>query len=436
MSPKGSEPVTHSFVMQGNLVYTPEAGKPVIWENGFLVVENGRVSGCFAVLPESYRSLPVERYEDKLIIPGLCDTHLHAPQYAFRGLGMDLELLEWLDRHAFPEEARYASLPYAQTAYTQFVNALQKSATTRASVFATLHAPATLLLARLMENAGMAGFVGKVSMDRNAPDDLREKSAAEALKSVREWLNEAAGFRRVKPILTPRFIPSCTNELMDGLAALRRREGLPLQSHLSENHSEIRWVAELCPEAGCYGEAYALHGLMDEGANTVMAHGVHPTEAEIALLKKRGVLVSHCPASNDNLASGIAPIRRYLDEGVRVGLGTDIAGGFELSLFRAMTDAVQASKLRYYYDPARPKPLSLWEAFYLGTKGGGSLFGKVGSFEPGYEADAVVLDDSAILSPAPLTVKERMERAVYLDRELVILAKYVAGERLSLPDRH
>lgn len=418
-----------SFVLAGHLIHTPTPDAFAVTENGFLVVENGAIAGCFQTLPERYAGLRLERFPNRLLIPGLCDTHIHAPQYAFRGLGMDLELLDWLNRHAYPEETRYADLAYAERAYGQFAAALGQSATTRASVFGTLHTPATLLLAKKLEKAGLRGYVGRVNMDRNAPDSLRETNAAIALKATEEWLDEAAKLTKIKPILTPRFVPACSDRLMDGLGQIRRERGLPLQSHLSENTGEIAWVKELCPDATCYADAYARHGLLD--AHTVMAHCVHPTEAETALLKERDVLVAHCPNSNMNLCSGVAPIRRYLERGVRVGLGTDIAGGFELSVFRSMTDAVQVSKLRSHYDAAHPRPLSLPEAFYLGTKGGGALFGRVGSFEAGCDADIVVLDDSRLAATGELSVCERMERAIYLEKDVRVEAKYVAGERME-----
>ncbi|MDD3336638.1 MAG: amidohydrolase family protein [Eubacteriales bacterium] len=426
-----------SFVLAGHLITTPEPKAFSVLENGYLVIENGLIQGCYSSLPEKYAALPLQRYDHQLIIPGLCDIHVHAPQYAYRGLGMDLELLEWLNTHAFPEEAHYEQMEYAQKAYGQFVHDLQNSATTRASIFATLHVPATLLLTQLLEQAGMRGYVGKVNMDRNSPDNLRERDAKESLRQTEEWLTQTASFRRVRPILTPRFVPSCSDELLEGLAALRKRDHLPLQSHLSENENEIAWVKELCPAASCYADAYALRGLLEEDGSVVMAHCVHPTDGERKILKEKKVLVAHCPASNTNLCSGIAPIRRFLEEGISVGLGSDIAGGYELSMFRAMTDAVQVSKLRSCFDPLKPKPLSLSEAFYLATKGGGQLFGQVGSFEKGYQADIVVLDDSRIESARPLKVEERLERAIYLEKDVRITAKYIAGEpvKLSTPNQ-
>ena len=162
-----------------------------------------------------------------------------------------------------------------------------------------------------------------------------------------------------------------------------------------------------------------------------MAHCVWSTDEEVELMRKNGVFVAHCPASNMNLTSGIAPIRRYLDQGLNIGLGSDIAGGHSDSIFRAITDAIQVSKMYFRMVDESVKPLVFPEAFYLATKGGGAFFGKVGSFEEGYEFDVVVLDDSVLPSPQTLTLAERMERAVYLGLDgKKIAAKYVAGRKI------
>ena len=161
-----------------------------------------------------------------------------------------------------------------------------------------------------------------------------------------------------------------------------------------------------------------------------MAHCVHCPEEEIALMKERGVYIAHCPQSNSNLSSGIAPIRRYLDEGLHVGLGCDIAGGTVLSIFRAMAEAIQVSKLRWRLVDNTQKPLTVEEVFYMGTLGGGSFFGKVGSFLPGYEFDAVILDDSNLPHPQPLSPKQRLERIIYLSDDRNIVEKYAAGTKI------
>ena len=210
---------------------------------------------------------------------------------------------------------------------------------------------------------------------------------------------------------------------------LQREFGLPAQSHLSENLSEIQWVADLCQGTSSYGQAYDQFGLFGGDCPTVMAHGVWSSPAEQKLMRERGVFLAHCPQSNENLSSGIAPVKDYLRQGLRVGLGSDVAGGAHLSLFRAMTDAIQCSKLRWRLVDETIPPLTLPEALYLATKGGGAFFGKVGSFEPGYEFDAVVLDDSTLPTPRELTLAQRLERVVYLSDGLPC-AKYAAGRRL------
>jgi len=161
-----------------------------------------------------------------------------------------------------------------------------------------------------------------------------------------------------------------------------------------------------------------------------MAHCVWSQGLEEALLRERDVYVAHCPQSNTNLASGIAPVRRFLEGGLRVGLGTDIAGGCHTSIFRAMSDAIQCSKLYWRLVEQSDLPLTVPEAFYLGTLGGGSFFGKVGSFEAGYEFDAVVIDDRPLVALGPLQLEERLARIIYLSGEQHIRAKYVRGKKV------
>ncbi|WP_306575865.1 amidohydrolase family protein [Anaerotruncus massiliensis (ex Togo et al. 2019)] len=420
-----------TFALRGHILHTPTPRAIVCMPESYLVCEEGKTAGVFTELPERFKGIPVEDCGDRLVIPGLVDLHLHAPQYSFRALGMDLELLDWLNTHTFPEEAKYADPAYAGRAYRIFADDLAASPTTRAAVFGTIHRPATELLMDLIEETGVRALVGKVNMDRNSPDILREESAAASLEDTARWISETKGkYRNVAPILTPRFTPSCTDELMEGLGKLQRETGLPVQSHLSENFSEIAWVKELCPWSGCYGGAYDRFGLFGGDAPTIMAHCVHSTGEEIDLMQARGVFIAHCAQSNTNLASGVAPVRAYLDRGMKVGLGTDIAGGFSLSVFHAMADAVQASKLRWRLLDDSLRPLTVPEAFYLGTKGGGEFFGKVGSFEEGYEFDAVVLDDSGFPHPQALTPVERLERILYLDDGRCVRGKYVAGARV------
>ncbi len=421
-----------SFVLKGNICYAKTKDQLSVTDQGYLVCCQGVSKGVYPVLPEEYRNLPVTDYQDMLIVPGMTDLHIHAPQYPFRGLGMDLELLEWLDTHTFPEESRYKDLDYAEKAYGIFAEDLKQSATTRAVVFGTVHVPATDLLMEKLEDTGLVTYVGKVNMDQNSTDDLRETDAVTALDATAAWIKETKGkYQNTRPILTPRFAPTCSGPLMEGLGKLQREYGLPVQSHLSENLSEIEWVKELFPWSSCYGDVYEHYGLFGGQAKTVMAHCVHSSDTEVELMKKKGVYVAHCPQSNINLSSGIAPIRRYLEEGIPVGLGTDMAGGANISMFRCMADAVGVSKLYWRLADQGKRPLAMEEVFYLATKGGGSFFGKAGSFEEGYELDALVLDDKGIRSTRTLGTKERLERCIYLAEEGKRLAgKYAAGKKV------
>ncbi|MBR0173344.1 MAG: amidohydrolase family protein [Lachnospiraceae bacterium] len=420
-------------ILKGDILYAASPGAMTSCRNGFLVIEDGLVKGVYKALPTQYENVSVTDYKSALIVPGMTDLHLHASQYVFRGMWMDEELLDWLNRHTFPIEARYRDKAFADEAYRIFRDDLVKCPTTRAVMFATLHREATLHLMDLMEDSGLVTYVGKVNMDRNAPDILREESATASLEDTVRWLSETEGrHSHTRPILTPRFVPSCTDDLLDGLGRMASERGLPVQSHLSENFGEIDWVKDLCPWSEHYGEVYDRYGLFGSAGNSVMAHCVHSGDEEIALMKARGTFIAHCPDSNVNLASGIAPAKRYLSEGLHIGLGSDVAGGSRLSLFAVMREAVQVSKLRWRLMDETRRWLSFAEVFYMATKGGGAFFGRVGSFEEGYEADVLVLDDTVLPTPLrdEISPEERMERIVYQGHNNCIVHKYVQGRKL------
>ncbi|WP_405321636.1 amidohydrolase family protein [Frisingicoccus sp.] len=425
-----------NFVLKGNILYSKNSDKIEEYPDSYLVCEEGISRGVFRSLPEQYKNLPLKDYGEKLIIPGLVDLHIHAPQYAYRGMGMDLELMDWLQQQAFPEEAKYIDLEYAKKAYGIFAQQMKISATTRASIFATRHSEATKLLMELLEDTGLMTYVGKVNMDNDAPENLIEESADISAAHTIEWLDGIEGrFQRTKPILTPRFIPSCTKALLKKLQQIRTDYDLPVQSHLSENPGEIAFVKELFPEAAFYGDCYDRYDLFGQKPGspltkgTIMAHCVYSGDEEIALMKQNGVFIAHCPASNMNISSGIAPVRKYMEQGLHMGLGSDVAGGQTESMFRAMTDAIQMSKMYWRLVDDTKKPLTFDEAFYLATKGGGAFFGKVGSFEEGYELDALVLNDEHLPHPQKLTLHQRLERFAYLGGDVQgIVSKYVAGQ--------
>lgn len=418
----------NTFSIKGNIYYSIDKDHLEYVPNGYLVCEENKVKGVFKELPEEYKELPLKDYMNQMILPGFVDLHLHGPQYSYTGLGLDLELLHWLEEYTFPEEAKYEDLNYARKAYEIFTEDLRKSPTTRACIFGTIHKNSTILLMELLDKTGLKTMVGKVNMDRNSPTILCEKDALESEKETRDWLEEVMDrFENVQPILTPRFIPSCSDQLMERLAIIQKEYQLPVQSHLSENMEEIKWVRDLRPDSTSYGDAYLKSGMFQEQSKVIMAHCVYSEEEEINLLKKYKVFIAHCPQSNVNLSSGIAPIRKYLDKGLLVGLGTDIGAGASLSMFRAIVDTIKVSKLYWRLKDISMKPITVEEAFYMATKGGGDFFGKVGSFLKGYEFDAVVIDDSRIPSVRELSGKERLERVLYHGDDRDIKAKYVAG---------
>ena len=418
-------------ILKGDFIYSKSQTELEMIKDGFLLANEKEIIGLYTELPKEYKEERIEDYTGKLIIPGFTDLHVHAPQYTFRGLGMNMELIPWLNTYTFPAEAKYADVNYAKKTYPRFVEDLKNSTTTRAGIFGTIHVESTKYLMDLIEESGVVAGVGKVNMDRNSPENLCE-GTEESLENTRRWLSEIEGrYDRVFPILTPRFIPSCSDRAMEGLETICRETGLSVQSHLSENISEIDWVQELHPDTSCYAEAYDKYGLCGSMSKTIMAHCVHSdrSEKEMELLKKNQVWVAHCPESNMNLASGVAPIKKMMKENVRIGIGTDIAAGSKLSMFSAMADAIKASKLRWVYVDKEESPLTVSEVFYLATVGGGSFFGKAGSFEKGYEFDAVVIDDSN-LSDTEMSLYERLERLIYMAEESRIIRKYVRGQQV------
>ena len=420
-----------SFVLKGDICYSETPDRLACRPASYLVCENGICRGVFAELPEQYRNLPLTDCGRQLILPGMSDLHVHAPQFAYRGLGMDLELLDWLYAYAFPEETKYRDNAYARRAYGVFTEHLKRSATTRAVIFGTVHREATEILMEQLDEIGLPCFVGKLNMDRDCPDDLREPDAAASAAETERWILETRDkYRVVKPVITPRFLPSCTDECLRRIGELAEKYGIPVQSHLSENPSEMEYVQKLFPDIPFYGEGYNQYGLFGQ-TPTVMAHCIYSVDKEVELMRENGVYVAHCPSSNMNLCSGIAPIRRYLDLNLHVGLGSDVAAGESESIFGEIRAAIAVSKLRCRYIDPDAKPLSFAEAFYLATLGGGEFFGKVGSFAPGYAVDLLVLDDEAAPHPQPLDIAERLERSVYLSADKNrILAKFADGVRI------
>ena len=413
------------FIIKGTFIDTLTKDEFRI-RKGFILVEDGLIKNFSEENPDT--SIKLYDYTGKLIIPGLSDLHLHAPQYPNIGLGLDLELLDWLDTYTFPEESKYKDIEYAKKAYQTFVDDLAKTATTRASIFATLHTDMTLLLMDLLEQKKICAYVGKVGMDRNCPDFYIEKNGKEeTLRFVEEC--QKRNYKFVKPIITPRFTISCTDEYMKYMGELAKKYNIAVQSHLSENFGEIDFVRQLRPNDKFYGESYDKNGLFGKEVKTVMAHSVHCPKEESELIKRNGVYIAHCPTSNSNISSGICPAGRYLREGYNIGIGSDISGGHTLDLFEVIRHAIQVSKMNLRYINPKEKPLTLSETFFMATNKGGSFFGKVGVFEKDYEFDALVLDESLIKNIRDYNEKERLERFIY-NKDSKIESKFIRGNKI------
>ena len=433
-------------VYKAHILFTKEKDRFEVFENGYIAVEDGLVAGVAGSLSELNAQCPsfdderlkVIDFGDKLLIPAMNDMHVHAPQVRNQGVAMDLELLPWLQNYTFPEESKYADIHYAERMYRRFLHTQWLFGTMRSVVFGTVHTESTRLLMKLYQEAGMGAMVGKVAMNRNCPEALCEDVKA-AVKGNEEIINEFYAHYPnpdqyptplVRPIITPRFVPSCTPELLKACGKLAAKYHLPVQSHLSENTSEIAWVAELEPESKSYGDAYNRYGLFGQ-TPTIMAHCVWTSGEELELMKRNGVMVAHCPTSNFNIASGMAPVRTFLDEGLRVGLGSDISGGHDLNMFRMLVYAIQVSKMHYQQNHSKAF-LTLPEIFWIATKSAGSFFGKVGSFEPGYEFDALVIDDS-VLNFDNYSLLHRLERFIYLGDDRQIVYRYCRGQEIKEP---
>lgn len=420
------------YAVKGNIIFTPNLDKYSIFENSYIIIENKSVKGVYEKLPEKFKDIIVKDYGNSLIIPGFVDLHLHAPQFANLGLGLDKELMPWLETYTFPEEKKYSDLVYAKKVYSSLIKELWKFGTTRSVIFATLHKESSKMLMDMFNASGLSAYVGKVNMDRNSPDFLIE-TTENSLKDTEEILMEYSNkYDLVKPIITPRFVPTCTEELMYGLGKLAEKYNTKIQSHLCENKDEITFVKELHPRSKNYARVYYETGLLRQ-FSTCMAHCVHLEEDEIALMAKKKIFAVHCANSNNNLSSGIAPIRKLIDRGIPVALGSDISGGHSLSMINTMVSTAQVSNLNYAVKNRAEKPLNTAEIFYLATKGGGKFFGKVGSFEEGYEFDALIIDDSTLPIVKELTLEERLQKFIYTGDDRNIKVRYVAGKEVSEP---
>ena len=369
---------------------------------------------------------------DQRLLPGLVDLHVHAPQWPQLGTGLDLVLERWLFEYTFPLEARYADSQFALDVWQHMVPTLLAHGTTTAVYFATVHEESTRLLAEQCVKFGQRAFIGRVAMDHpeGTPEWYRDASAAagvEASHASIEAVRSVGGEHAlVQPIITPRFVPACTDELLAGLGALAITSGVSVQTHCSESD----WAHTVVRERFGESDATVLRemGLMRDG--TVLAHANFLSDEDMGIVRSAAAGVAHCPQSNSYFANAVFPVRRALALGVKVGMGTDVAGGAHPGLLGQCSMAVASSRmLEDGVDPLLPSNdrgtpgarIDAVTAFHLATAGGGDVLGiPVGRFHVGQQFDAFVIDTAG--SPSGLRRWEGVDNEERLFEKIVHLA--------------
>ncbi|WP_174292500.1 guanine deaminase [Sphingomonas bacterium] len=398
--------------------------------DGLLVIENGHVVafGDHADLAPRFAEASVTHWPGKIIVPGFVDAHVHYPQ-TDRIASHGEQLLQWLDRHIFPEEARFADRGHADAVAGFFCNELLRNGTTSALVFATVHPQSVDALFEAALARGMRLVSGKVLMD-GGPPDLRDTPAsgrAETEALIARW----RGRGRLGYAVTPRFaLTSSDAQLADAGALVAAHPEVLLHTHLAENHGEIAAVAARFPDAADYLDAYDRFGLV--GPRSVFAHCIHLSERALHRMSEAGSGIAFCPTSNLFLGSGLFDIAAADRHGIGVGLGSDVGAGTSFSLLATMGEAYKVGQLRgTSLDPFR--------ALHLATAGAARVMGladRIGGLQPGQEADFAVLDPAAtpLLArrTAGASLGERLFALQILGDDRAVAATYVAGRQAHL----
>jgi guanine deaminase len=418
------------MVIKGDILFTKSKDDFEIYENGFLIIEDGKVK---AVQQEYIGNEDIIDRTGKLIIPTFVDLHLHANQYANCGLGNDEELLTWLEKYTYPEEVKFKDLAYAEEIYKEVLTKLWEGGSLRSVIFASLYKEASDLLFKLTIDSGLSAYVGKVNMDRNTPDFYIE-STEDSINFSEELIKKYKDNELVKPIITPRFVPHCTIESMEAQGNLAKNYDVPVQSHMNESLAEGVWVTQLHPEYKTATEVFEKYGLFGSSSKTIMAHCIHNTKEELEMMRKRKFYPVHCPESNANLTSGIMDVKGMLEAGLPVSLGSDISGGHHIFMPNQIVLAIQLSKMKARMEDNLTRVLNLSEVFYMATKSGGSFFGETGSFEEGYSADFLIIDTSTIMAPREVrSPVERLEKFLYIGNQANITERYLQGRLIDRP---
>lgn len=415
---------------KGNILYSQDKDTLLSWDNSYILVQDGIIRGVYRQLPAEFPKENLIDWGDRLIIPGFCDMHVHAPQFLQRGLGMDKDLLDWLNTYTYPSESKFSDPEYAEKVYSLFVEELLRQGTLQVNCFPSIHYEASSILFKLLEKRGLFAFSGKLNMDQNSPEYYIEDTE-QSLKETERFITEHLGRSGNNQVaIIPRFTITCSEELLAGLGKLVQKYSLPVHSHMCEAVNEMKVVQELFPNYKNGAEIFAQNNLLGQ-TPTIMAHCIFMDDDVLELMKNPNCLAVHCPEATVNInAGGIMPVKKLLDMGINLALGSDIGSGANLSIARGIAATIQLSKIRTMYDQEWGA-VNLAEAFYMATRSGGRYFDKVGAFEEGYCFNALVIDDNN-LPGVGLTSVERLERFCYAGDDRNIVERYILGQEIQL----
>lgn len=391
-------------------------------------------------------------FKDKILLPGFIDLHIHAPQWPQAGLALDDELSYWLNNFTFPLESKYQDLDYAREIYSDLVKTLLANGTTSAMYFGTIHNEATLELAKICASYGQRGFVGKVVMDDKTmnPNFYRDNSTKEAIENTEKFIIDVQTlakdvFQGVYPVITPRFVPSCTDNALLELGKLAKKYNCYIQSHCSESDWEHNFVIDRFGKRD--SEVLDQFGLLTD--KSIMAHGNFIDSDDADIFKKKKSSVCHCPISNSYFANAVFPVNQLKKQGLNICLGTDISGGFSPSLYDNIKHSVMASrmlndgvdnKLSADNRGTNNARVSVFEAFYLATTGGGeALKLPLGIFKEGYICDFQVIDINSPNNKLPNFLdneedKHLLQKILYLSTSENIREVWVQGKQILKKD--
>ncbi|MFL5686007.1 MAG: amidohydrolase family protein [Chloroflexota bacterium] len=434
-------PTTPPFVVRGRLLTPLGAGGTRFERDALVDIDRtGRIAFAGA---STERPDLVEGAVDLrpwVLLPGMVDLHAHVPQLPNAGLGAGMDLLAWLERYIFPLERGFDVATADRVAPAAW-RAFAAAGTTTAMVYGAVYEASLDATFRAAEAHGIRAIIGKVMMDRVTydstidPSTILDRTLAESARLIDRWHGADDG--RLRYAVTPRFAVSCTADLLRESAALAASTGAYWQTHVSEDQGEIAEVARLFPDALDYVDVYDRAGGL--GERTVLAHAVHLSDRELARMVETGTHVAHCPISNLFLASGVMPLGRYLDAGLSLGLGSDVAGGPDLSIFSVMRVGFYARNARRVAGVETGPVLGPLDWIRLGTLGGAQALGladAIGSLESGKEADVIAIDP-AYAAPIPGVVDDEAEdlasRLIFRAHSDMVRATWVRGRRLEGP---